>query len=246
MEELKTSTRVLLVSAVLLLVILLTGPLGYKFSIVPLEPSLISILVAVVGGALVVVTGLVLLVIALRAGQARNRNLVALAMVLGLIPLGVIGPQMASAGDVPQIHDISTDTENPPAFVALKTVRENAPNGLEYGASEAWPAEKLAATTQQAYPNVKSMMTELSVEEAVARAQATLSSMGLEIVDADPTTGRVEATATTFWFGFKDDVVVRVASQTDGTKIDVRSMSRVGQSDLGVNAARILTFFERF
>ena len=70
--------------------------------------------------------------------------------------------------------------------------------------------------------------------------------MGLEIVAVNPDEGRVEATATTFWFGFKDDVIVRVLAEGEGSRIDLRSMSRVGRSDIGANAARILAFREHF
>ena len=70
--------------------------------------------------------------------------------------------------------------------------------------------------------------------------------MGLEIVAVDRGAGLVEATATTFWFGFKDDIVVRVVGDGEGSKIDLRSMSRVGQSDVGANAARITDFFDHF
>jgi uncharacterized protein (DUF1499 family) len=246
MEEVKTSTRALLVSAVVLLIILVTGPLGYKFSVVPLQPSLISLLIAVAGGALVFLIGLVYLVIAMRSDLGRNRNLVIVSMILGLVPVGIMGPQMAAAGDVPPIHDITTDTANPPEFVAIIPLRENAPNGYEYGVSEAWPAEKLGATTMQAYPGLKPIESDLSVAEAVDRTEAALQAMGLEIVAVDKKAGLVEATATTFWFGFKDDMVVRIVGDGEGSRIDLRSMSRVGQSDVGANAARITDFVDRF
>ena len=246
MEEVKTSTRALLVSAVVLLIILITGPLGYKFSMVPLQPSLVSLLIAVVGGALVFLIGLVYLVIAMRSDLGRNRNLVIVSMILGLVPVGIIGPQIAAAGDVPPIHDITTDTTNPPAFVAIVPLRENAPNGYEYGVSEAWPAEKLGATTMEAYPGLKPIESDLSVADAVDRTEAALQAMGLEIVAVDKEAGLVEATATTFWFGFKDDMVVRIVGNGEGSRIDLRSMSRVGQSDVGANAARITDFVDRF
>jgi len=246
MEEVKTSTRALFVSAIVLLVILVTGPLGYKFSMVPLEPSLISLLIAVVGGALVFLVGLVYLVIAMRSGLGRDRNLVIVSMILGLIPVGIIGPQMAAAGDVPPIHDITTDTANPPAFVAIVPLRENAPNGYEYGVSEAWPAAKLGAATMEAYPDLKAIESDLSVADAVDRGEIALKAMGLEIVAVDKEAGLVEATATTLWFGFKDDMVVRVVSNGEGSIIDLRSMSRVGQSDVGANAARIGDFVDHF
>jgi len=246
MEEVKTSTRALLVSAVVLLIILVTGPLGYKFSIVPLEPSLVSLLIAVAGGALVFLIGLVYLVIAMRSGLGRNRNLVIVSMILGLVPVGIMGPQMAAAGDVPPIHDITTDTANPPEFVAIVSLRKDAPNGYEYGVSEAWPAEKLGAATMEAYSGLQPIESGLSVAEAVDRTEAVLQAMGLKIVAVDKAAGLVEATATTFWFGFKDDMVVRIVANGEGSKIDLRSMSRVGQSDVGANAARISDFVERF
>ena len=246
MEEVKTSTRALLVSAVILLIILVTGPLGYKFSMVPLQPSLVSLLIAVAGGALVFLIGLVYLVIAMRSDLGKNRNLVIVSMILGLVPVGIIGPQMAAAGDVPPIHDITTDTANPPAFIAIVPLRENAPNGYEYGVSEAWPAEKLGATTMAAYPDLKPIESDLSVADAVDRTEDALQTMGLEIVAVDKEAGLVEATATTFWFGFKDDMVVRIVGNGEGSRIDLRSMSRVGQSDVGANAARITDFVDRF
>jgi len=246
MEEVKTSTRALLVSAVILLIILVTGPLGYKFSMVPLQPSLVSLLIAVAGGVLVFLIGLVYLVIAMRSDLERNRNLVIVSMILGLVPVGIIGPQMAAAGDVPPIHDITTDTANPPAFIAIVALRENAPNGYEYGVTEAWPAEKLGATTMEAYPHLKPVESDLSVADAVDRTEDALRAMGLEIVAVDKEAGLVEATATTFWFGFKDDMVVRIVGNGEGSRIDLRSMSRVGQSDVGANAARITDFVDRF
>jgi hypothetical protein len=246
MEEVKTSTRTLLVSAIILLVILLSGPLGYRFSVVPLQPSLISLLVAFAGGALVFLIGLIFLVISIKSDLRVNRNLVILSLILGLVPVAIVGPQMAVGADVPPIHDITTDTANPPKFVAILPLRKNAPNGHEYGASEAWPAEKLGAATIEGYPGLKPIESGLSLADAVGRAEATLRAMGLEVVAVDKVAGVVEATATTFWFGFKDDMVVRIVGDEQGSRVDLRSMSRVGQSDLGANAARIADFLDQF
>jgi hypothetical protein len=246
MEEVKTSTRALFFSGVVLLIILVTGPLGYKFLDVSLQTSLVSLLVSLSGGALVFLIGLVYLVIAMRSDLVRNRNLVIVSMILGLLPVGIMGPQMAAAVDVPPIHDITTDTANPPEFVAIVPLRKNAPNGYEYGATEAWPAEKLGATTMEAYPGLKPIESDLSVADAVDRAEATPLARGLEVVAVDRDAGVVEATATTFWFGFKDDMVVRVVGDGEGSRIDLRSMSRVGQSDVGANADRITDFFNQF
>ena len=104
----------------------------------------------------------------------------------------------------------------------------------------AYDAEALAPQQTAAYPWVKPLTLMAPVDEVVDRAEAVLRGMGMEIVSVNKTTGLVEATAATFWFGFKDDVAVRVQAVADGgTQVDVRSISRVGQSDLGANAARI-------
>jgi len=150
-----------------------------------------------------------------------------------------------AARSVPAIHDISTDTNNPPQFVKAVELRKGAANSLEYGADQGSPSE-LARLQANAYPGIKPLKTDLTRAEAVARARDVLSAQGLEIVNSDPDQGIVEAVATTFWFGFKDDVVVRVTPAAQGSVVDVRSVSRVGRSDLGANAARIEKFLEAF
>jgi uncharacterized protein (DUF1499 family) len=74
------------------------------------------------------------------------------------------------------------------------------------------------------------------------RAVSAARKLGWHVVAAAPAEGRLEATDTTRWFGFKDDVVVRIAPAADGSRVDVRSVSRVGRSDLGTNARRIRAF----
>ena len=167
-----------------------------------------------------------------------------IAMVISLIPMVFIVPQMMKARSVPPIHDISTDTINPPEFNAVVALRKDAPNDLIYAHEDS--AETLAKLQTEAYPDLQPTVTELSVEAAVNRATNILKSQGLEIVSSDTAAGIVEATATTFWFGFKDDVVVRATAGSAGTTIDVRSVSRVGQSDVGANAARIKKFLDAF
>ena len=78
----------------------------------------------------------------------------------------------------------------------------------------------------EAYPYLKPIESDLSVADAVDRTEATLQAMGLEIVAVDKDAGLVEATATTFWFGFKDDMVVRIVGNGECSRIDLRSMSR--------------------
>lgn len=245
MEELKSSTRMMLLSAALMPVVLLTGPLGYKFGIVPLMPSLASLMVAFIGAILVLFIAAIFTFIAVRHDLRRNRNMLLLAVALSLIPLVVMGPLIARASSVPPIHDITTDTDNPPEFRAIVKHRVHASNGLAYG-SEKMPAAKLSALQLEAYPTIKPLQTELSVADALARSETVLKEQGLSIVSSDLPAGLVEATASSFWFGFKDDVVVRVVATSGGSRVDIRSVSRVGQSDIGANAARIEKFLASF
>jgi len=161
-----------------------------------------------------------------------------LAIALGAVATLVPWLWMEQASRVPAIHDISTDTERPPQFVAVLPHRAGAPNPAAYGGPE------IAAKQRAAYPDVVPLRLELPPAEVFARALAAARVSGWEIVAADSAEGRIEATATTFWFGFKDDVVVRVTPDGGGSRVDVRSVSRVGQSDVGANAARIRAYLD--
>ena len=139
----------------------------------------------------------------------------------------------------PPIHDISTDTQQPPQYVAVLPLRANAPNKTEYG------GEAIAARQREAYPEVQPLVLEMAPPQAFERSLATVRTMGWDLVEADAASGRIEATDTTFWFGFKDDVVVRIRpTATGGSRIDVRSLSRVGGGDVGTNAKRILAYLD--
>ncbi len=162
------------------------------------------------------------------------------AFALGLLAAGVPWVWRQRAAQVPPIHDISTDTEDPPGFVAVLPLRADAPNPATYGGAE------IAVAQQQAYPDLRPLVLPATAPAAAfARALDAARSVGWAIVAADSAAGRIEATATTGWFGFKDDVVVRIRPAGSGSAIDVRSVSRVGRSDVGTNARRIRAYFER-
>ena len=158
------------------------------------------------------------------------------------IALATVAPPMillSHAKQVPPIHDITTDVADPPAFEALREVRAAAPNGVAYQGAE------VAKQQQQAYADIKPLVLAKPPREAMQRALDAARSMGWEVVASDTAAGRLEATATTRWFGFKDDVVVRIRPEGTGSRVDVRSMSRVGKSDLGANAARVREFLAK-
>ena len=147
--------------------------------------------------------------------------------------LAVLGGRGAGA---PMIHDISTDFADPPAFSAAAREAENAGRDMGY------PPEN-AEIQQKAYPDVKPIALDVPQEEAFARAQRAATELGWQIAYSDPGSGVFEATYTSSVFLFVDDVVVRVRETAPAaSRVDVRSRSRVGKSDLGANAARIEAF----
>ena len=171
------------------------------------------------------------------AGSSLWRPL--LAVALGALAAMVPWRWMRQASRVPPIHDITTDTERPPEFVAVLPLRANAPNPAAY------EGEEVAAQQRAAYPDIAPLRLDAPPGEAFARALAAARESGWEIVAADSAAGRIEATATTAWFGFKDDIVVRVVPDRRGSRVDMRSVSRVGRSDVGANARRIREYLER-
>jgi uncharacterized protein (DUF1499 family) len=159
-----------------------------------------------------------------------------LGLALGLGAAFVPWRWMQQARRVPPIHDITTDLDRPPKFVAVLPLRAGAPNPATYGGFE------VAEAQRRSYPDIRPLLLSVPAATAYNQALASARDMGWELVASDSTAGRIEATATTPWFGFKDDVVVRVRPEGSGSRIDVRSVSRVGKSDLGANAKRIRAY----
>jgi uncharacterized protein (DUF1499 family) len=160
---------------------------------------------------------------------------IAIGIGVAYVPLHWLQSARAAAA----INDITTDTVNPPAFVAILPLRASAAVPAVY------PGNETANAQRQAYPDIVPLELAVPPAAAFVRALDTATAMGWEIVAADPVAGRIEATATTDWFGFRDDVVVRIAPTPAGSRIDLRSVSRVGKSDLGANAKRIRAFLAR-
>lgn len=170
-------------------------------------------------------------------------SLALVSLVLNVAAVAVPLYWLFLARSVPPIHDITTDIENPPVFSVLLPVRAEAPNSSDYGG----PA--IAAQQQEAYPDIKPLRlplnTNILLEEALAVAQRLKwKVIGVESDGTKEGNIRFEATDSTFWFGFKDDIVVRITPLDNGSRIDVRSVSRLGRSDVGANARRIRAFLE--
>lgn len=231
--------RVCLTLAALALgLLLLSGPLT-RFGLVPFRTGLLVFAAALVFAiASFTIATVSLLVPRLRGDRASAFRW---AVLLSVVVMAGPAVFVQKARSVPAIHDITTDTVDPPAFVGVIPLRTaaGALNPPQY------PGQVVAAEQKKAYPDLLPLDSSLSPAEAFKQAAGAARAMGWEIVAEKAAEGRIEATATTAWFAFKDDIVIRVSAATAGSRIDVRSKSRVGRSDVGANAARIRDYLAK-
>jgi uncharacterized protein (DUF1499 family) len=220
----------LLLAAVSLLMLAAAGPM-HRSGLLGLASTFRVLQWAVYGAGGALIVGMLAVIVAARRGTGMAGAVTPIVAIL--VASAVLYPWVRRASRVPRIHDITTDTDHPPLFVAVVPLRAHAPNTVQYGGPE------LAAQQHQGYPDLTPLDIGVPPAQAFDRALGAARKMGWEIVASDPASGRIEATDTTFWFGFKDDVVVRIAAAPGGSRVDVRSLSRVGLSDVGTNAARI-------
>lgn len=190
-------------------------------------------------GAAAAGLGAIAAILLLWFGPRMLAALAGLALLTGAVGAAIPWAWQEQARSVPPIHDISTDTETPPAFVAIAPLRRDAPNPVEYAGKDTAKAQR------EAYPDIQPLRFDAPAARVFPAAVDTAAELGWELVDANENQGRIEAIDTTRWFGFKDDVVIRIKTENGQTRLDVRSKSRVGRSDVGTNAKRIRQFRER-
>ena len=200
---------------------------------------------AIAGGLLAIIAWIA----GRRAGPDLGRyNLLAFVIALGFV--GYLGSHIVTARSVPAIHDVTTNLQDMPQFTMLKVREdnlENIPDNDDPQLKALDPESRWKAIHGKAYADLRPVRVPWSVEETIRRAEAVARGRGWNIAKADPAAGILEATDTTTFFRFKDDVVVRArpfAEVKGGTQVDVRSISRVGGSDVGVNAKRIRAFLK--
>jgi uncharacterized protein (DUF1499 family) len=209
------AARAALALAVLAAAALLASGPGTRLGLWPFQGGFLLLRVAAITGALAAAVALAGLCIPKM--RAGRRVLLAAALALGAA--SAAGPLefQRQARSVPPINDLSTDFANP----------------------------ETAGPQRAAYPDIVPLDLQEPPAAAYARALAAAGAMGWEVTSRDPAAARFEAVATTGWFGFKDDILVRVSARGAGSRVDMRSKSRVGRGDAGANARRIRTFFER-
>lgn len=241
-------TRFAFFIGILAIVLLAVAGPGYRLRLLPLEPALLG---AALGFLLFVVTFIVG-AIGLLAGGARGGARPRAAV--GVIALSLVVTLFAAififrARAAPPIHDVTTDLSDPPVFKDALPLRSasGASNPAEYQRVQSLMGNKINVPDAQrsAYPDIQPLVVPQPSERAVQLAQQAAKDLGWEIVAVVPGDGRIEATDTTGYFGFKDDVVVRVRPESSGSRIDVRSESRVGGGDAGTNAKRVRAYLAR-
>jgi uncharacterized protein (DUF1499 family) len=228
----------LFVGMVCAIAVLLPGP-AHRVELLPLDIALQSVRW---GGTIALgAAGVALLAVLLTFGSSarsrwRRRARWALALNLAV----AAGPLYMAyqLQTLPPIHDVSTDTANPPAFDAVLPLRRGARNPLDY-------APATAVQQRKGYPDIVPLHLSIAPVVAFDNAERAARAMGWQVVAAAPDKLRIEAIDTSLWFGFKDDIVVRITPQGSGSVLDVRSLSRLGSSDLGTNARRVRAYLQR-
>ena len=170
------------------------------------------------------------------AGGRAGRSRAIAGTLLGLIPVSIAAAAASSPGNVPMINDITTDTLNPPRFIAAATDDANSGRDLDY------PGEEFAAQQRSGYPDIVPIRVPGPPDAVFDRSVTAAEKLGWKLTLRDAAAGRFEAIAVTRVFHFVDDISVRVRRDGADSIVDVRSKSRDGRGDMGANAARIRLF----
>lgn len=239
-----------LVLAVAPVVVILVGALGTKFGLWSWKLGFGAVMVRGpfgVGWApalamLAIAVSLLGVIVSIWVGSWK-RSLAAL--LISLATMGAFIVMGGQARKAPPIHDVATNWSEPMMFSdAVMEARGAEANPVEAdpmvpAQARALGGKRIAEVNEQTCPQAKPVLLKTSAEDAYAKTKAALAAEGLDIVTDNPATGRIEAVATSFWYGFRDDLVARVAPEGSGARVDLRSVSRVGMSDLGQNCKRI-------
>lgn len=221
---------------ILSLALLPVSAIGTQLGLFHFRIGLLLFLLAAIMGLVVVV------IAALRTRKQADedsRRQLSRSALLALPAIAAFGFAALSGGDAPLIHNVTTAPDNPPQFVAAIEKRGSDANPLSYTA-------ETAQLQKAGYPELKTLTSKMPPDQAFQRALAICEQLGWDVYFRDEKNGHIEAVATTRWFNFKDDIVIRIAATDTGTQIDLRSVSRVGKGDLGANARRIMKFLDLF
>lgn len=224
------------------LCLLALAPLGVRLGWWPYSFGLYQLMPT---SGVVAAVALIVSVLTLARGRSQlhpsSLATLAVAILLGTALVYVPAQYAFRRNSLPAIHDITTDTDNPPTFTAVLSAR-----AAEHASSLDDRRPELAQLQKAAYPDLGPLTTSLRVPQAFQAALEVAKAMpGWTIVAADANAGHIEASEQSRWFRFTDDIVIRVAGHEVGCRIDMRSTSRKGTRDYGVNSARIRAYMDR-
>jgi uncharacterized protein (DUF1499 family) len=224
--------------AIVALLMLAAGPIGwragwwhYRVGLQTLMPD-----AGYVGLAAAAVSAMAL-VFAGRSAARRGLVLAVLGLLIGGTAAYFPWHWSNQRGAYPRLNDVTTDFEHPPSLAFAEAMRQR-----EHGNPVAYGGAATAALQQKSYPDIVPATRSVTPGRAFEQALAVAKAKGWTIVKADPEAGTIEATDRSRWFGFTDDIAIRVSAAGAGSRIDIRSAARQGRGDFGVNANRVRAF----
>lgn len=251
--------RIALAASLSLVAYFMIAALGVRFGLwgVAMGLGTLTIRIGPLLAFGVLALGVIAVLMSLLIRPMRGSALALAALVLPAALVGGLLQFRSQAQAVPPIHDISTDLIEPPGFSAavLQARAAQGANSLDlltkrvpdlngrFGAAEGQLSIDLQ---RQAYGDVLPISVPLAPMQAQQRALEIAKHLGWQITRLEPASAGLEAQVRSFWFGFVDDIAVRIRPGTasDESVVDIRSVSRVGVSDVGANAKRVRAFSE--
>lgn len=223
--------------AIFALLVLAAGPIGWRAGLWHYRIGLLTLMPA--AGCLGV-AALAVSAAGLLAGlRARGRRDLIVALLGVLIGAGVAyfpwhwSNQRAA---FPRVNDVTTDFADPPSLVFSEAMRK-----AEEGNPSTYEAYRFAGVQKRAYPDIVPARLAVPPVAAFDKALALVKARGWAIAEADRGAGVIDACDRSFWFGFTDDIAIRVTADGEGSRVDIRSSARQGRGDYGVNARRVRT-----
>ena len=223
----------------MVLVLPFVGAMGYRVEIWDHNMGMAMVIAGIFLSVVGLLGGIIGLICLLVGRQMDFISFFLIGVALSIGWASYIYVKYAEVQDLPLTNDVSTDVWDPPKFIAIVGEREMMEGISAY-------TDQKRELQQEGYPDLTTLYVPLSIEDSFYLASKIIKRFEWELVSSDPEAGILEATDTTFWFGFKDDIVIRIRASNTGSLIDVRSASRKGVSDLGVNAQRVQKFLTEF
>lgn len=216
-------------------VLIIAGP-GYRMGWWPLDTGFALLSVGLMTGLAAISISVIALMLSWYSASTRGRLYALAGVIVALVVIYVPYHWRTLALESPAIHDIATDPDHPLAFKTLAAARGPDQNSIAYGGA------KVADMQRQNFPAVAPLISEQPPKAVFSAVMALVANAGWDVASIDANSMTIEATAQTFWFGFKDDIIIKVTPQGAGSRVDMRSQSRIGRGDAGTNARRVEQF----